>query len=844
MRYSALWLLSITCFTMCTPAPGADAPVAWEEEFDAPPAPADARIFYSDKDGGDSGPDLMIRQVSDGLLRLGIRYHPALEKDEVNMVFGDPLWWPPTESGWGPFDLTTHPFVEIKWRSNAEGFTFYYAVETADGERRAGYTWPSADRTETDAAGRTWSITRFRVAPDSSAPTAATAVKLLGLNLNVRCAKSQGRPTLREDVWTQIDHIRVRGFDEQEARRERNVTAAFSAFPPARWRGLDTFFPFGVYTAGYLRSDFEFWGGDYQGAYGLFARAGLNFVAANDEVELGRFGGQQSDAGLASYIEEMKRHVAWARDSGIRLAADVRRMMDTRDPYDGHGQLLPITRRLAEAFADDDTVIAWKLADEPGANRILEYGMMIRALRESDPLQRPELIVFNNVGAFKPYAAYSQIAYWDQYPGHNVWAIRDTARAYQGAAGAKPVWAVLQAFETRPPANGVYERTSDAETRMMTYLALAEGAKGLVWFSGWSGSGRDEGMITRTGRPQGHWLHTLRDLSRVLVPIGRQLLATEPAALIRRASIKKGDVPVKVYDFGAPDGPDATRVEITDHTLPMSLIRRADGHGVEVSLLRHRAEPMFYLVVVNEDLEATRRADVGLPAALLGAGVFDLHTLDGSDLLHGTTFTTTPLAGGDGRIYLVAAPGAHEAVANAIRCDRARERVRVLLPDLGLARRWQLPVDDVRAAVAACRAAADRGDAAEAAGHAARAHEALAAVTAAHSEFNVTRHMLDEIARELDEVVRIAEIDSLEPRWWTGRDHPMMVPNPNHLKLAEAYWTVGRSYRDLRARFVRGESAGLAGAVFKLRIQCLQMRDALLGMLRARSKSEQEQAGE
>lgn len=816
------------------------ADVAWQEEFDTATALEAGRVFYTARNGARDGDNLIIHEARDGVLRFGIRYDPAVTADELNLVFGDPLWWPATDPDWGPFDLTTYPFVEIRWRSNGEGFVFNYAVEAADGSRRAAYTWPQPDETETDAQGRQWNITRLRVAPDSAAPTPATAVKLLGFNLVVRCFPAQSRPTLTEDVVTELDYIRIRGFTDEEAAREKNVVAAFTGFPRERWRGFDTFFPFGVYGTGYLRSDFEYWGGDYEGAYGLFARYRFNLVAANDEVELGRYGGQTGEPGLNQYIEEMQRHVRWAADMGIKLTADVRRMMDTRDPYDGYEPLLPLTRRLAVAFPDDSVVVGWKLADEPGADRILNYGMMIRALLEADPLKRPDLIVFNNVGAYMTYAPYSQLGYWDHYPGHDPWAVRETARTYRAAAAGKPVWAVLQAFESRPPANGVYERTSDAETRMMAYLALAEGAKGLIWFNGWSASGRDEGMITRTGRPQGGWMTTLCDLSRLLVPIGRRLLPTTAAELARRRSFKKGDVRVRSYEFAASAAAERTlRIEMNDYAVPLTLTRPVDGKVLEVSVLRHTTRPHLFLVFVNEDLENSRRADVTLPDAFAatGLGVYDLHRIDGRDLLADNTFHVDTLAGGDGRIYLVADAATYAELAAAIRCDRAREDVRVLQPDLTVARRWGLPLAAVDAAVAACRAAADRAAADDAAALAVEARRALEQALAQDSEFHVCRRLLEEVACELDEVVRIAEMDTQEPEWWTGRNHPMMVPNPNYLALSEPYWLVGRRFRDLTTRFLHGDRPGLTADVLALRRDCLAMRDGLLAMLRTRLKT-------
>ncbi len=779
-----------------TAAQRQEAEVAWSEEFDSSDSPALGRIYYEDRGSGKSGEEVVIREVVDGVLRYGLKFDPERKQDRLNVMFGDCVWGPPRETGWGPFDAKQYPFVEMKWRGGE--FTFYYGGETTDGRRLGTYAFPPVMRKETDEQGREWNISLFRLAPDSSVSTKGTAVKLIGINLALYSPGEEGMPT------TEVDYIRVRGFTAEEAAREEKIIEALMDFPRGRWRGFEEFFPFGVYV-GYLRSDFESWGGDYEGAYGNYVRHHLNFVASNDEVELGRFG--QGEAAVESYITEMNKLIAAARATGIRLGADVRRMMEGRDPADGYRQLLPITRRLNEAFAEDDVIVSWKIADEPGVDRLIPLAMMMRALREADPHNRPQLIEFSAPVKMEPFASYLNLNCWDRYPivqgSRNPWAIRDLAREHRQIASDMPMWAVLQSFETRPPTpKGSYMRPSDAEIRMMGYLALAEGAKGLLWYAGWSGYGRDEGLVTRTGQPRGGMLDALADLGRRLIPIGQLLLHTDPL--------------------------DEAGVTIAEEVAP------ADDHSLAISVLKHRERPVSYLVVVNEDLSRERTGQVIL-GGLLGEGqeVYDLYILSEVPAENGQ-FVAATLAGGDGRIYLVGSAQEFEQDRTHIEATQALEACRVLTPDISIARRWGIDLTEVDRAVAACRQAAEAGQSREAQAQAKQATEALRAAIDGDSLLRMTRKALDEMSVELAELSRIAEHHSTTPRWWTGSDHPMMIPNPDFLDLSKEYWRVGRAYRDLYMRYLAAEKEGLWTGVNQTRLDLLVVRDGLLGCLRGR----------
>jgi len=737
------------------------AEVAWEENFDAPQGPALGEFYYEDRGSGKTGQDVVVREVAHGVFKYGLKSDPDRKQDRLNLMFGDCAWGKPRKTKWGPFDVERFPILEIKWRGTS--FALWVGTADASGKRRSDYSYLEPDRKETDARGREWNISLYRPAPGQ--------VTLLGINPALYSPS-------QEDAVTEIDQIRVRGFTPEERAAEAKRTAVLADFPQGRWRGFDDFFAYGVYFVGYLRNDFESWGGDFEGAYGTYARRHINYVCANDEIELGRMGAgtlatKEWPKVVDAYIDAMREQVDAARSTGIRLGADVRRMMDGRDPGNGYQQLLPITDRLVKAFP----------------------------------------LVFNAPVKMEPYAPYIGLNSWDRYPVHagrrDPWSIREAARQYRELLPDKPMWVTLQSFETRPPTPETsYTRPSDAELRMMAYMTLAEGAKGLIWYMGWNGSGRDEGLVDRTGLPRGGMLDTISDLGERLIPIGRQLLAADAA-------------------------PDA-KIEVT--TLPP---KPACEHKVVVSALAHRDKPVHFLVVVNEDLCHTRSAKVTLARDVLrdGQGVYDLYSLDSVDLVEAQTrFTVSPLAGGDGRIYAACSEDNYERIHTEILCAKALEALRVLTPDITIARRWGLDLDHVDEAIETCKAAAGANDDEEALAKAARAKALLAQRIENDSQLAAVRRSLRDIQLELAEVSRITEHRSLKPNWWTGRAHPMMIPNPGFLPLSKRYFEVGRSYRDLYTAYLKGESDGLWTKLNRTRLDCLAMREDVLTFLRENLK--------
>ena len=149
-------------------------------------------------------------------------------------------------------------------------------------------------------------------------------------------------------------------------------------------------------------------------------------------------------------------------------------------PYDRREQWL---RTEIEAVRGHPALLAWYIADEPGL-RGVDPGQLQRlyeSVRELDPYH-PVTMVFLNAGAAQRFAAAVDVAMVDPYPIPNAPPASigpAVAAARRGPGARMPVWLVGQAFGggehwTREP--------TARELRLMTWLAIVEGATGVQYF--------------------------------------------------------------------------------------------------------------------------------------------------------------------------------------------------------------------------------------------------------------------------------------------------------------------------------------------------------------------------
>lgn len=140
-------------------------------------------------------------------------------------------------------------------------------------------------------------------------------------------------------------------------------------------------------------------------------------------------------------------------------------------------------REEIEAFRDHPALLCYYLADEPelGWASPEDCELAYRRVKELDPWH-PVTMVFCVAEAAAKYAAGMDVVMTDPYPIPNGPATRvvDFCERIRGdLADALPLWIVPQAFGG---GEGWPREPSRQEERLMTYLALIHGARGVQYF--------------------------------------------------------------------------------------------------------------------------------------------------------------------------------------------------------------------------------------------------------------------------------------------------------------------------------------------------------------------------
>ena len=166
-------------------------------------------------------------------------------------------------------------------------------------------------------------------------------------------------------------------------------------------------------------------------------------------------------------------------------------------------------------------IYAWYICDEPDLNRLSPEALQehFHALRRADP-ERPIYLTVWSPRRYVDYVSYCDVFAPNPYPiihteatQNNLRRVSYAVRAARRLAGERPVWAIIQAFWAKP----WWQRgPTPEELRAMVYLALNQGAKGIIYFSYRSGD-----------KPiSGH-----RDLFAMIRQVNGELRALKPLLL-------------------------------------------------------------------------------------------------------------------------------------------------------------------------------------------------------------------------------------------------------------------------------------------------------------------------
>ena len=145
-------------------------------------------------------------------------------------------------------------------------------------------------------------------------------------------------------------------------------------------------------------------------------------------------------------------------------------------------------KKRIDPIRDHPALLAWYVNDEAPLADIESYVSLYRTLREVDP-QHPAWAVMDRLDDLRDFLPTCDIMGLDPYPVAQkpIGMVAERIRGGKTALfGTMPVWIVPQAFDWtwyRPHLRGKERPPTLDEIRSMTWQAIAEGAKGVVFYS-------------------------------------------------------------------------------------------------------------------------------------------------------------------------------------------------------------------------------------------------------------------------------------------------------------------------------------------------------------------------
>ncbi|MCE5237452.1 hypothetical protein LLH23_03060 [bacterium] len=205
---------------------------------------------------------------------------------------------------------------------------------------------------------------------------------------------------------------------------------------------------------------------------------------------------RKSRADMLAYLDEMQQR-------GLKLIYCLNDLYPAAKYYEGKtwegvSGNAAIADAVIEAYRDHPALLAWYLNDELPKAMVPELTGYYRQVREADP-NHPAYIVLCNMAEVKYFTGTTDVMGVDPYPIPTLPVTRVSdwmETANEATQDHMPTWLVPQAFawyQHHPPGSNRARiptaeelRTGRAPTyeegRCMTYLALAHGAKGLVYW--------------------------------------------------------------------------------------------------------------------------------------------------------------------------------------------------------------------------------------------------------------------------------------------------------------------------------------------------------------------------
>lgn len=179
-----------------------------------------------------------------------------------------------------------------------------------------------------------------------------------------------------------------------------------------------------------------------------------------------------------------------AQQQRLRVVYSLKDMYDGHARYPRNGKTGELTaREYIEQLKGHPALLSWYINDEFGPDWIPQIHKRYDLVKELDP-EHPVYQVLFQYGLIQKYFSTTDIWGTDPYPidGRNYRKLNlvteMTQKTQAAGRGSKGVWQVLQIFD-----NGTYDAAAGmrpptlAEMRNMSYQALVNGARGIIYYS-------------------------------------------------------------------------------------------------------------------------------------------------------------------------------------------------------------------------------------------------------------------------------------------------------------------------------------------------------------------------
>ncbi len=724
----------------------------WEANFDDGTANGGILSFVKRSTGADN--NRLISRFEDGALVLGAKF------DQESL--SGPGDYASAEFRSINVDLTRFPMLEIRCKLPGDGnLVVLPTFEYQDGTRTTPYT------IFTPTGSDEWQTVVMRPATESSLPREWTPRKIVTLELWIQ-------PSAGKEMEMRVDYVRFRTFTPDEKALDDNWVKLMRDYVPPQQPVLRQFFPFGVYADS--SSDGSEHSLTQEHSLSVLTRNHLNFVLAG--APLVSRGRKYSPNQLTSpYVEA-------AQAAGIKTFVRMREA-----PYlyatKGESETTAWIRDFVTSTKNSPAVLGYDIGDEPSADQLWQMAAAKRLIEQADP-GRIVGTCFWDINSIRAFNPYFQVAISDHYP-LAIGKTTDPRDVYEWCGqvarvtGNRRHWVILQSFGMAEwKATEGYRSPTPAELRLMTYEAIAGGARGIIYFAYNAVPEKFKMMADPWGNPNPLFKET-GVLAKKLIPVCGRLLDCE-------------------VDTGSQilsNNPQILTGTLFD---PIRKVR--------------------YLVAVNTNLKTSQTAKLTLPQAWrqLGAHIWDLD-LPGKASDSPERLTVAPLRPGEGAIYLCGTIEEFEQDRRAILTKRIEEELRVQTPDISIAKRYGADLTVINRLRAKAVAFSAKGRCDEAMQAAVRATAALSTTMRGIKPYWTAKTRLDATARRLGKVERLM--------YDTGLKSSLDLA-----KLREQYWSTFEPWRQAYARAISGKSKGLSEDITKIEQKAAAVVNAVGDRLR------------